>query len=93
MLFYLKRLKFYRHLNFHEIGKKNQEFADFGILAITFEPYALERFLFLRCVRRPSKPRYRAQIYCSISYGFVVMAISNLAILTFLVIFEVPVKF
>ena len=92
-MFYLKRFKSYRQLKFHEICKTKQDFAYFGILAITFEPYEIERFIFLRCVRRPAKPRYRAQIYCFISYGFVVTAISNLAILTFLVIFEVPVKF
>ena len=77
-MFYLKRFKFYRHLKYHEICLKIQEFANFGILDVTFEPCEIERFCFLRCVRRPSKPRYRAQIYCSISYGLLVMGISNL---------------
>ena len=57
---------------------KNQDFADFDILAITFELYTIERFLFLRCVRRPSKPRCRAQIYCSMIYDINFTGISNM---------------
>ena len=42
-----------------------------------FWPYVIESFGFSHCVRRTSKPRYKAQIYCSILYGFIVMGFSN----------------
>ena len=65
-------------MKYGKIALKIQEFTNFGISAVTFEPYIIESFCELCCVRRPSKPRYRAQIYCSILYGFVVMGISNM---------------
>ena len=45
-LFYLKRVKFYKHLKFCEIGLKIQDFANFSIFAVTFELYAIKRFCF-----------------------------------------------
>ena len=65
-------------MKYGKIVLKIQEFTNFGISAVTFEPYIIESFCELCCVRRPSKPRYRAQIYCSILTGFVVMGISNM---------------
>ena len=65
-------------MKYFKIALKIQEFTNFGISAVTFEPYIIESFCESCCVRRPSKPRYKAQIYCSILYGFVVMGISNM---------------
>ena len=46
------------------------------------------KIFFLRCFRRPSKPRYRAQIYCSILYGLLVTGISNLVKLSDFDVFD-----
>ena len=65
-------------MKYGQIALKIQEFTNFGISAVTFEPYIIESFRESCCVRRTSKPRYRAQIYCSILYGLLVTGISNL---------------
>ena len=76
-MLYLLRLTFYRHLKYGKIGLRIQVWMNFGSLAEIFESYVIESFCDECCVCRPPKPRYRAQIYCSILYSFIVKGFSN----------------